>query len=226
MLIEFCGTSAMGKTTMARLLSSKDSRYRPFRNSVVGNGYKHRLAQLRIFLMGFFLEFYDFIKKRDFSRFVKLSMQRGAKQDSCFWVLDQGYLQPTALLKFSGEYNSDIYISRIRDIGIVPDIVVFFLATPDLAEKRQSMRGDIENIKKRSKMLGFSSLHEHYLKEKQLWLDLVPVLEKKGVSTICIHFDNEGNIKKTTSSVSGENMTKDVVGELTSILENFWNPDL
>ena len=226
MLIEFCGTSAMGKTTMARLLSRKDSRYRPFRRSVAGSGYKHRLSQLRLFSKGIFFAFDVLIKKRNFYRFLKLSMYTGAKQDTCRWILDQGYLQPTALLKSSEEYKIDTYISKVQDIDVYPDVVVFFLATPDLAEKRQSMRGDIETIKDSSENLGFSSLNEQYKKERQLWLDLIPFLEKKSISVICLYFDNEGKINKTIASVGGENNNQEVVGELVSFFESYWDSSL
>lgn len=225
MLIEFCGTSAMGKTTMTRILVENNSCYRPFRKSVSGIGYRHTFLQLKLFSMGFLFEMSRLFKEKDFSRFLKISMLRGAVNDANRWVLDQGFLQPTALLTDSEEYKSEVYLSKLKSLNFFPDLVVFFLAAPEFSEERQSKRGDIDTIKYRSKSLGFSSLREHYRRENLMWLDLIPILEKNGVSTIVINVDSQGNLKDLISFVGRGEGHDAIVRELSSFLEKQWDPD-
>lgn len=216
----------MGKTTMTRAIVSKNSLYRPFRKSVSGNGFRHTLSQLKLFLMGFVFEISRLFKERNISRFLKVSILRGATIDNRRWVLDQGYLQPTALLRASYEYKSDIFISKIKSLGFFPDIVVLFIPPPEFAEKRQSKRGDIDAIKSRSESLGFSSLHEQYQQENLMWLDLVPMLESNGVSTIRVNFDENGNIANVISFAGQGEGRAAIVRELSLFLQSHWNSDL
>lgn len=216
----------MGKTTMARLLSSASPEYRPFRKSVSGGGYKHLALQLKLFLLGFRLEVPRISKTDNFARSLKLSMLRGAVIDNQRWVLDQGYLQPTALLEKSKDYKADIFISKFESLGYFPDVAVFFLAPPEFAEKRQLSRGDIDIIKCRSRDLGFATLREHYEQENLMWLELADFLESKGISTVRVYFEEDGKISDLISYVGQVEGRGTAVDDLSSFLLKNWDYQL
>lgn len=233
MIVEFAGSPASGKTSIANKLYDKG--YYPFRLS--SKSRWQRVLTLTTFLSFRFLKNFIsgfFVLQKNLPdlklrRLLILSSQGAMsytlRMRKDVYIKDQGFFQFGDWIKMGMEKDVDYLALTISSIKAQPDIVVFFNLSPKLIISRMKDRGDYRIWLERALDRGYNNVVSR-LKSQNQMLDIKYALcNKLNVPYITFVIDDKANILYVLCSPSCEKSTFDSqqINNLKKDIVNCWS---
>lgn len=232
MIVEFSGSPASGKTSIASRLY--DQGYYPFRLS--SKSRWQRVTTLLIILsFPFFKQWRNsfFVLKNKLPnlhlRRVLILSALGAmtyvlaRRDDIY-IKDQGFFQFSDWVKQGKATDLDYLATTLTSIKAQPDIVVFFNLPPELIVSRMKQRGDYLTWRSRALTRGYKNVVSR-LEDQNHFLDIkYSLCDKLNIPYIVVDVDDAGKISTIDrSSKCGETSFGDKkIDDLEREIVNAW----